>query len=178
MDESDALNPCLLHAMAIDDEPAGSSDRAASLPPCKPTPGVRFYTDNAQPLNLFQKAVAAATLLMFIAWIYVLSALMIASLFSKVAALVCLGAWATVLLPLVNVQWRAFIASPLFSLWRRYFSYSICFTQQLDSRRHYLYADFPHGGLKGSSTANKYPGVHVLCCQAITAACAWATLLW
>lgn len=72
---------------------------------------------------------------------------MLAALFSRTAALLAAAVWATTLLPVGHVQWRRFMANRLFGLWRTYFSFSIVYETQLDSSRHYLYADFPHGEL-------------------------------
>lgn len=107
--------------------------------------GKRHYTDGTQPLTPWQKALAAITLLCFIAWIYVIAALMLLAPFNSTAALVVAAVWSTVLLPCSPVYWRPFLANPVFTLWRRYFNYSLCYEQQLDPAQHFLYADFPHG---------------------------------
>lgn len=92
-----------------------------------------------------QEAIAALTLLLFIAWIYVLAVLMLAAPFSPLAAAAALVAWGTLALPCTPVLWRPVLASPVFALWRKYFSYSVLYESRLDARQHYLYADFPHG---------------------------------
>lgn len=48
-------------------------------------------------------------------------------------------------LPCTPVGWRAFMANPVFSWWRAYFSFSILYEAPLDAARHCVYADFPHG---------------------------------
>lgn len=88
---------------------------------------------------------AGVTLLAYMAWIYVLSALVVLAPFSKAATVVLAAVCATVLLPTHPILWRGFIHSPLFKLWRLYFNYSFVYETRLDDTKHYLYADYPHG---------------------------------
>jgi 2-acylglycerol O-acyltransferase 2 len=37
------------------------------------------------------------------------------------------------------------MANPIMALWRRYFSFAVCYEQMLDPHQHYLFADYPHG---------------------------------
>lgn len=96
-------------------------------------------------MPFWQQCLAMATLLLFIAWIYVLAALMLAAPFSPLAAAAALAAWGTLMLPCTPLLWRPALASPVFALWRKYFNYSVVYEEKLDVSQHYLYADFPHG---------------------------------
>lgn len=105
----------------------------------------RVFTEANSPMPLWAKTLAAVSLLCFIAWIYVIAALMLLAPFNSAAAVVVIAVWSTVLLPCSPVQWKRFLANPVFALWRRYFNYSVCYEQKLDAAQHFLYADFPHG---------------------------------
>eukprot|EP00878_Enallax_costatus_P014067 GHUV01014711.1.p1 GENE.GHUV01014711.1~~GHUV01014711.1.p1 ORF type:complete len:202 (+),score=23.78 GHUV01014711.1:275-880(+) len=107
--------------------------------------GKRVFTEGIAPMPLWAKTLAAVSLLCFIAWIYVIAVLMLLAPFSSVAAVVVVAVWSTVLFPCSPVHWKAFLANPIFALWRRYFNYSVCYEQKLDAAQHFLYADFPHG---------------------------------
>lgn len=98
-------------------------------------------------MPFWQECLAAVTLPLFIAWIYVLAGLMLAAPFSPLAAAAALGVWGTLILPCSPVLWRSFLKNPVFALWRKYFSYSVIYEHKLDVSQHYLYADFPHGKL-------------------------------
>lgn len=37
------------------------------------------------------------------------------------------------------------MANPIMALWRRYFSFAVCYEEMLDPTKHYLFADYPHG---------------------------------
>ncbi|KAG2486331.1 hypothetical protein HYH03_015035 [Edaphochlamys debaryana] len=56
-----------------------------------------------------------------------------------------LALYATLLLPPKPVLWGAFCRSPVFRTWRQYFSFSYVFDEVLDSKKHYIFAEFPHG---------------------------------
>jgi len=43
------------------------------------------------------------------------------------------------------IMWRNFMANPVMALWRRYFSFAVCYEELLDPSQHYLFADYPHG---------------------------------
>lgn len=42
-------------------------------------------------------------------------------------------------------MWKPFMANSIMALWRRYFSFAVCYEQLLDPNQHYLFADYPHG---------------------------------
>jgi hypothetical protein len=96
-------------------------------------------------MPFWQQCLAMATLLLFMAWIYVLAGLMLAAPFSPLAAAAVILTWGTLMLPCTPVLWRPALASPVFALWRKYFNYSVVYEEKLDNSQHYLYADFPHG---------------------------------
>eukprot|EP00882_Tetradesmus_deserticola_P006767 GHRQ01007123.1.p1 GENE.GHRQ01007123.1~~GHRQ01007123.1.p1 ORF type:complete len:345 (+),score=115.83 GHRQ01007123.1:1057-2091(+) len=105
----------------------------------------RLYTEGTSTMPIWQQCLAMATLLVFIAWIYVLAILMLAAPLSPLAATAALAAWSTLLLPCTPLLWRPALSSPVFALWRKYFNYSVVYEEKLDVSQHYLYADFPHG---------------------------------
>lgn len=37
------------------------------------------------------------------------------------------------------------MANSIMALWRKYFSFAVCYEQMLDPHQHYLFADYPHG---------------------------------
>lgn len=48
-------------------------------------------------------------------------------------------------LVLQPIMWRNFMANPVMALWRKYFSFAVCYEELLDPSQHYLFADYPHG---------------------------------
>lgn len=71
--------------------------------------------------------------------------LIIASFFSRTAAIIvalCLG---TLLLPAKPVLWPAFNRLWIFKTWREYFRYSFLFEEKLDKGKKYILVEFPHG---------------------------------
>lgn len=94
------------------------------------------------PLNAL---VAMITLTLYVGWMNLFMALIIASLFSRTALLIVLLCLGTLALPARPVLWPAFNKLWVFKTWREYFRYSFLFEQKLDESKRYILAEFPHG---------------------------------
>jgi hypothetical protein len=65
-------------------------------------------------MPLWQAALAAVTLTVYLGWIDCLLLLAVAALYSRLAATALALVWATVLLPARPLLWRGFAQNPLF----------------------------------------------------------------
>jgi hypothetical protein len=59
------------------------------------------------------------------------------------------------------------MANPIMALWRRYFSFAVCYEQMLDPHQHYLFADYPHGAFPLSQLL-ALTVRHMACWQGVT----------
>lgn len=105
-----------LQDAATQPQDAGQQPAAVDAAAPRSQPGVMFWTDGkAKTMPGPLRAVAMATLLFFISWIWIISFLMLGAPFSKVAATLAVGFWLTLLLP---CQVRVPVHTPPLSSWK------------------------------------------------------------
>lgn len=131
-------------------EPAGDRDSSdvntELLTPDKI--GRRIFTDGmyqGHQQGALSYILAVTSLLLYLSWIHVLTALLVASFWYRWALVLLVLIWSTVLLPPEPLLWSRFLSNRMFRWWREYFTFSYVVDQWLDLDQHYIYAEMPHG---------------------------------
>ncbi|KAG2439722.1 hypothetical protein HYH02_010600 [Chlamydomonas schloesseri] len=109
---------------------------------------VRIWSDGVTEhgkQSLFSSAVAMVTLFIYCGWMHVLLALVVLSFWYRWALVTVLVLYSTLLLPPKPVLWGPVCRSWIFQTWREYFKFSYVFEEVLDSKKKYIFAEFPHG---------------------------------
>lgn len=109
---------------------------------------VRVYTDSQHKeskQSLLSRAIAIVTLTIYVGWLHILFALMVASIFYALPRYILLAIFSTLALPAKPVLWQAFNQHAVFRTWREYFKFSYLFEELMDDEKRYVFVEFPHG---------------------------------
>uniref|UniRef100_A0A7S0YRY4 Acyltransferase n=1 Tax=Polytomella parva TaxID=51329 RepID=A0A7S0YRY4_9CHLO len=108
----------------------------------------RIYCDEmskSSKQSTFSALVAVVTLLIFMGWMHIMLAMLALSFFYKGMSVILLILLCTLALPAKPVLWHAFCRQYIFKTWREYFHFSYLFEAPLDTKKKYVFVEFPHG---------------------------------